>query len=142
MQGASASFYGASRIESWHRLCICTQAMLYLKEGPAMNVQPGGNPLLRAAGITGLEPKQAVLESKQSAARSEETAQKTQGPETPKGPSTLEAPIPQQEGAEPAPTRSQDDLERLADDVLAIFDDSPERLEELVATLQRLETKG
>ena len=100
-----------------------------------MNVQPGGNPLLRAAGITGLEPKQA-------AARSEEAAQKAQGPETQEGPSTLEAPLPQQEGVESAPLRSQQDLERLADDVLAIFDDSPERLEELVATLQRLETKG
>ena len=100
-----------------------------------MNVQPGGNPLLRAAGIAGLEPKQA-------AARSGKTAEKTQGPESPQGPPTLEAPLPQQEGVEPAPTRSQDDLERLADDVLAIFDDSPDRLEDLVATLQRLETKG
>jgi len=100
-----------------------------------MNVQPGGNPVLRAAGITGLEPKRA-------AAKSEETALKPQAPETQEGPSTLEAPLPQQEGVEPTPTRSRDDLERLADDVLAIFEDSPERLEGLVATLQRLETKG
>ncbi len=31
------------------------------------------------------------------------------------------------------------ELERLADDVLAIFEDSPERLEALVASLKRLE---
>ena len=30
----------------------------------------------------------------------------------------------------------------VADEVLSVFEDSPERLEELVATLKRLEAKG
>jgi hypothetical protein len=82
-----------------------------------MNVPPVGNPLLYAATLA---------------------AQKRKESETAESPEP--APDPAQAAeAQEAPDPMKQDLERLADDVLAVFEDSPDRLEQLVATLKRLD---
>jgi len=86
-----------------------------------MNVSSVGNPLLRAAHLAAQERKET---------------------DSPKEPATPAASSPQPEKAEAEPGRSREELEQLADDVLSVFEGAPERLEELVATLKRLEAKG
>jgi hypothetical protein len=85
-----------------------------------MNVSPVGNPLVHAADSAARECKE---------------------PEAPAGPAAPTGPSAQPGMVETAPGRSREDLERLADQVLSVFESSPERLEELVATLKRLEGK-
>ncbi|MBN1919586.1 MAG: hypothetical protein JW889_16950 [Verrucomicrobia bacterium] len=91
-----------------------------------MNVSPVGNPLLHAATLAAHKQSQAhpsvPPEEKSEAARAAAEPQTSQP-----------APVPQR--------RTSEELERLADDVLAIFEDSPDSLEQLVATLKRLEGK-
>ena len=82
-----------------------------------MNVPPVGNPLLYAATLAAQK-------------RTELDASDT--PEAARDPGEVAK-------HEDTSNRAQEDLERLADDVLAVFEDSPDRLEELVATLKRLD---
>jgi hypothetical protein len=50
--------------------------------------------------------------------------------------------LPQTQAVADGLGRSRAELEQLADEVISIFEDSPERLEELVATLKRLDTEA
>ena len=82
-----------------------------------MNVPPVGNPLLYAATLAAQKRNESdALEAPETAHQPGEVAKR-----------------------EDATNRAQEELEHLADDVLAVFEDSPERLEELVATLKRLD---
>ena len=82
-----------------------------------MDVPKVGNPLPHAA---------------TPSARNQEPADAPQ-----EQPRSTQAP-PQAEEAAVKPGRDRAELERLADEVISIFEDSPERLQELVATLKRL----
>ena len=85
-----------------------------------MNVPPVGNPLLRAATLAAQKQREA------------------DSPERPAGPTGASTQV---EEPQARPGRDREELERLADDVLAVFEESPERLEELVTTLRRLEAE-
>ncbi len=82
-----------------------------------MNVPPVGNPLLYAATL---------------AAQKRKESDPSDTPEGARCPGEVAEHEDTSNGA-------KQDLERLADDVLAVFEDSPDRLEQLVATLKRLE---
>jgi hypothetical protein len=90
-----------------------------------MNVPPVGNPLLHAATLAAQKQSQADQPATNA----------------PKPPSAGDGAAPRPASA-PPPLRTPDELEQLADDVLAVFEDSPDRLEQLVATLKRLEGMG
>jgi hypothetical protein len=94
-----------------------------------MNVPSVGNPLLHAATL--------AAQKQHRAGQPGSDAPPTPAPAQPAPGHAPDAP----EMAGP-PLRTPDDLEQLADDVLAIFEDSPDRLEQLVATLKRLEGRA
>lgn len=83
-----------------------------------MNVPPVGNP----------SPHPAT-----PSAKTQELADPPQ-----EQPPSTQAP-PHAEEATPNAGRTKAELERLADEIVAIFEESPEQLEALVATLKRLE---
>jgi len=92
-----------------------------------MNVSPVGNPLLAAATLAAQKQSQA-----------NQPAPSAPKPSAPAETQEPEAAPPRVDAAGSTP-RVPENLEQLADDVLAIFEDSPDRLEQLVATLKRLE---
>jgi hypothetical protein len=86
-----------------------------------MHVSPVGNPLVQPA-------RSAVNERREA--------------EAPRKPAVPTGPSAQPGRVETGPERNREELRRLADEVLSAFEDSPERLEQLVATLKRLEGDG
>ena len=90
-----------------------------------MELPSVGNPLLHAATLA--SERQKAQEQTDPPAAPNDPPPGLQAPDAP----TPGAPIPN--------GRTREELEHLADEVLAVFEDSPDRLNDLVATLKRLE---
>ena len=121
-----------------------------------MNVPSVGNPLLHAATLAAQKHAQAHPPAPPAAETPPPRPGSGQAPrpasgQAPAGPApdpvAIESPQPRAASGEPPQAvsgqpRSREELDQLAADVLAIFDDSPDRLGHLVATLKRLEGRA